>query len=47
MSEEWQPGRWYRIMNPDGTLWMETSDPFEAEAESLRTRTESEWRPTT
>ena len=56
MSDEWQPTRWYRIMQPDGGLWMETSDPEEARDEAERTgrplqrlwsRTESEWRPVT
>jgi hypothetical protein len=31
MSSEWKPGRWWRVTLPDGTLWMETSDPQEAQ----------------
>lgn len=51
---DWQPGHWYRILTPDGALWMETSDPDEAIAESERTglpiqrqwvREERQWRP--
>lgn len=51
---DWQPGRWWRINQPDGRLWMETSDEAEARAEAERTgwpllrfwqRTDSEWRP--
>ncbi|WP_157107476.1 hypothetical protein [Nocardia grenadensis] len=33
----WTPTRWYRILQPDGSLWMETSDPEEAREESART----------
>ncbi|KIA63016.1 hypothetical protein [Nocardia vulneris] len=54
MSDDgFQPGRWYRILQPDGELWMETSDPDEVHRESQRTgwpverlyeRHESEWR---
>ena len=32
-----QPGRWFRINTPDGSLWMETSDEAEARSEALRT----------
>lgn len=31
---EWTPGRWYRVLQPDGSIWMETSDPEEAHAEA-------------
>ena len=50
---EWRPGRWYRIVRPDGSLWMETSSREEAESESLApgytlqqlwVTTKSEWR---
>jgi hypothetical protein len=50
---EWKPGRWYRIHQPDGTLWMETSDRREAQAdadetgwplERLYVSTRNEWR---
>lgn len=49
----WEPGRWYRIRKPDGTLWMETSDRNEAQTEAEKTgwplerlyvNTRSEWR---
>lgn len=51
---EFEPGRWYRINQPDGRLWMETSDPDEVFRESAKSgwpverlweRTEYEWRP--
>lgn len=53
MTDGWEPGRWYRIRRPDRTLWMETSDRNEAEAEVKRTgwplerlyiNTRTEWR---
>lgn len=31
----WQPGRWWRVTAPDGSLWAETSDEDEAR-ESMR-----------
>lgn len=34
---DWTPTRWYRILKPDGSLWMETSDPKEVKAESEKT----------
>ena len=49
----WKPGRWYRIVRPDGTLWMETSNREEAMSESLApgytlqrlwSNIEEEWR---
>lgn len=53
-EHDWVPGRWYRILSPDGSLWMETSDREEAEQESeakgwplqrlWRCET-AEWRP--
>jgi len=37
VDPEFEPGRWYRINNPDtGKLWMETSDPYEAFTESVK-----------
>lgn len=51
--DEWEPGRWYRIHRPDGTLWMETSNQREAQAEAKKTgwslerlyvSTRTEWR---
>lgn len=27
---EWEPGRWWRVIAPDGSLWCETSDEDEA-----------------
>ena len=53
MTDGWEPGRWYRLRQPDGTLWMETSNPNEARAEAERTgwplerlyaKTQAEWR---
>ena len=50
---QWEPGRWYRIRQPDGTLWMETSSRSEAQAEAEETgwplerlyvNTRTEWR---
>lgn len=26
----WEPGRWYRVLDNEGGLWMETSNPDEA-----------------
>ena len=42
----WKPGRWYRILDPDGGLWMETSDAEEAREASRQTGwpLEREWR---
>ncbi len=53
MNDEWKPGRWYRLRQPDGSLWMETSDRDEALAEAEKTgwplerlyvNTRTEWR---
>lgn len=50
---DWYETRWYRILQPDGSLWMETSDHTEAAIASERTglpvqrlwkREEWEWR---
>lgn len=50
---DWQPGRWYRLRDPDGRLWMESSDREENEMEARRTgyplertwdRIERRWR---
>jgi len=50
---EWEPGRWWRVVTPGGTIWAETSDEEEAR-EAVRPgdtllrlwqRTEQEWRP--
>ncbi len=30
LHEEWKPGRWWRVLGPDGDLWCETSDEAEA-----------------
>jgi hypothetical protein len=55
-SAEWEPSRWYRVTQPNGDLWMETSDREEAVNAAHKTgweltrlwRSESyEWRPTT
>lgn len=49
----WEPGRWWRVLAPDGSVWCETSDEQEAVA-ALRPgdrlmlqwrRVETEWRP--
>jgi hypothetical protein len=49
---EWEPGRWWRVVAPDGSVWAETSDEQEAQ-EALRPgdtlfrlwrRSEQEWR---
>jgi hypothetical protein len=49
---EWKPGRWWRVIGPDGEWWCETSDETEARA-AVRpgdtlfhqyVRTEAEWR---
>lgn len=49
---EMQPGRWWRVIAPDGSLWCETSDEDEARTNTrpgdtlqrLWTHTENEWR---
>lgn len=49
---EMVPGRWWRVIAPDGTLWCETSDEREAckhvrpgdVLERLWTLTLEEWR---
>lgn len=58
-DDTWEPGRWYRLVNPlDGSLWMETSDINEAVEEQRRSgneyvfqrlwiRSDSEWRDET
>jgi hypothetical protein len=55
-SAEWEPSRWYRVTQPNGDLWMETSDREEAVNAAHKTgweltrlwRSESHaWRPTT
>lgn len=37
LSDSMVPGRWFRILSPDGKLWSETSDEEEARAEAART----------
>ena len=52
MSAEWEPGRWWRVIGPDGSMWCETSSEEEARdalrlgfrLENLWSRTEYEWR---
>ena len=53
MSEKWEPGRWYRVLQPNGNLWMETSDRDEAVTASKQTgwplerlyvHTRTQWR---
>jgi hypothetical protein len=50
----WEPGRWWKVVAPDGSLWCETSSEREAR-EALRPgdrlfrlwqRTEYEWEET-
>jgi hypothetical protein len=50
---EWEPGRWWRVAAPDGSVYAETSDEEDAR-ESMRPgdtlwrqwrRVEKEWRP--
>ena len=49
---EWEPGRWWRVIAPDGSVWDETSDEEDAR-EHMRPgdtlfrqwqRPEYEWR---
>ena len=55
MNDEWEPGRWWKVVAPDGTLWAETSDEQEARGLlrqgdtlwRLHVRQESEWRRVT
>ena len=50
---QWEPGRWWRAVAPDGSVWCETSDEQEARAAvrpgdrlfRLWQRSEQEWRP--
>jgi len=44
---EYQPGRWWRIRKPDGTLWLETSSESEAREEARETGLplERQWNP--
>lgn len=35
-ERDWQPGRWRQVRQPDGSVWMETSDGEEAEAEARK-----------
>lgn len=52
-NDDYQPGRWWRVTAPDGSLWCETSDEDEARQalrpgdtlERLFVLTRSEWRP--
>jgi hypothetical protein len=51
----WEPGRWWRVVAPDGSVWSETSDKNEAiedmrpgdQLQNLWQRSEQEWRETT
>lgn len=51
---EWEPGRWWRVVAPDGSVWCETSDEAEARESmrpgdllwrSYRPATPPQWRP--
>jgi hypothetical protein len=33
MAADWEPGRWWRVVAPDGSVWCETSDEDEARGE--------------
>lgn len=35
ISNDYHPGRWWRVLDPDGSVWCETSDEREAR-ESMR-----------
>ncbi|WP_280411340.1 hypothetical protein [Nocardia asiatica] len=50
---DWTPTKWFRIRQPDGSLWMETSDEEEARRMANETgrplerhwqKVEEEWR---
>ncbi len=49
---DWEPGRWWRVLDPDDKLWCETSDEREARASMregdtlyrLYVKNEREWR---
>ena len=51
-SEEWSPGRWWRVLGPQGEIWCETSSESEARAavrpgarlERLYEMRREEWR---
>lgn len=53
----WEPGRWWRVLSPDGSLWCETSDEDEARADAVKpgyrlqrlwqSTPQSEWRDVT
>lgn len=51
-AEDWEPGRWWRSIGPDGDLWGESSNEAEIRAmarpgdtiQRLYERNESEWR---
>lgn len=30
LDRDWEPGRWWRVVAPDGATWCETSDEDEA-----------------
>jgi len=50
-GQEWQPGRWWRVVAPEGDIWCETSDEDEAREalrrgdrlERLYVRTDRKW----
>jgi hypothetical protein len=51
LEPDWEPGRWWQVINPAGQLWCETSSESEARAavrpgDTLRrmyVRSESKW----
>lgn len=52
MNDGWMMGRWWRVVDPDGSLWCETSNEQEARSfmregdrlYKLWVREEQEWR---
>ncbi|WP_162958763.1 hypothetical protein [Nocardia yunnanensis] len=50
---DWTPAKWFRVREPDGSLWIETSDEDEARQAATETgwplerhwrKVEEEWR---
>lgn len=41
----WVPGRWWRVLEEDGTLWCETSDETEARQSLLEMTFDEEDNP--
>lgn len=51
-TPDWQPGKWWRVTAPDGSLWAETSDEEDARSrmrpgdvlQRMYVLADSEWR---